>query len=178
MKTINNERSGGSFHCYWFVIVVVFFSCMLLNKMPQAADCLFAIQLREDPQVRSEYEAAIAAGRTSGMSLNGMLDPLAIQCLTCHDGTLASGVRYRISEGNFYQIKSIETIKGAHPVGMNYEKASANREFEAAETLPADMVLMYGSVGCVTCHNLLGNNTFYHPVDNATSGLCFSCHRK
>jgi len=177
MKTITHDSSVIRADIYRILMLVFFLSCLFLHVLSRAEECLFAIQLR-DPVIRAEYEAVIAAGITNDASRNGVIDPLALQCLACHDGTVASAARYRISDGTLYTVKSIETITGAHPIGMNYDIATMNREFAPEETLPAGMVLMYGRVGCVTCHNLLGSNDKYHAVDNAASGLCFACHRK
>lgn len=143
----------------------------------ESRDCLLAVQLY-DPDTRRKYEAIIAAASTSVSNEDIVLDALSWQCLACHDGVLAIAARYRISDGTFYQSKSIETIKGAHPIGMDYRKFTMQRGYAAVESLPVDMVLMHGAVGCVTCHNLLGSNTYYHVVDNSSSRLCFSCHIK
>src|SRR5512146_1500757 len=74
----------------------IFLYCLLLHIFSQAAECLFAIQLT-DPEVKAEYEAAIADTRNDEFAQNGILDPVAIHCLACHDGTLAIEARYRIS---------------------------------------------------------------------------------
>lgn len=173
MKSMNSKKAG---RCMMSLLTVVFI-CLNLNGNSMAEECLLAVQLK-DPVTRGEYEAIIEAGRTNNLGGNSTLDPLAVQCLACHDGVLAKEARYRISDGSLYKIKSIETIKGAHPVGMDYEKASWREGYAAVETLPADMVLMNGAVGCVTCHDLRGNNRYYHVVDNSSSALCFSCHKK
>lgn len=173
MKNMNFKKTD------WCMIslLTVVFSCLILNGYSMAEECLFAVQLK-DPVTRGEYEAIIDAGRTNNLTYNSAIDPLAVQCLACHDGVLAKEARYRVSDGSLYKIKSIETIKGAHPVGMDYEKTSWREGYASVETLPVDMVLMNGTVGCVTCHNLLGNNSYYHVVENSSSGLCFSCHKK
>jgi len=176
MNAINHESSVDRFNSYRIVMLVFFFSCLFLSMLSRAEECLFAIQLK-DPVIRAEYEAVVAAGTANNPGQNGAVDPLALQCLSCHDGTLAIATKYRISDGTLSARKSIETILGAHPIGMNYLTASANRDFAPVGALPADMVLMHGRVGCVTCHNLLGSNAKYHVVDNAASGLCFTCHR-
>jgi len=177
MNAINHESSANRSKGCRILMLVFFFSCLFLNMLSRAEECLFAIQLK-DPAIRAEYEAVVAAARADNPGQNGAVDPLALMCLSCHDGTLAVATKYRISDGTLSARKSIETILGAHPIGMNYLTASVNREFTPLEALPAGMILMHGRVGCVTCHNLLGSNAKYHVVDNAASGLCFSCHRK
>lgn len=202
MKTIHSEKSGNGHNGYRFAKLLVFFCCLFLNNSAQAEECLLAKQLK-DPYIRAEYEAVIAASQTNGTNLNvedmygniqtastselpsfsgqnisGLLDPITMECLACHDGTLAKAAKYRISDGNFHRVKSIETIKGAHPIGMDYMKFSWNKEYAPAEMLPANMVLMDGKVGCVTCHNLLDSKEMYVVVENSSSELCFSCHKK
>jgi hypothetical protein len=117
-----------------YIILITGFClfCLFLHILSRAEECLFAIQLK-DPVVRGEYEAAIAAGMTNDLHKNGALDPLAIQCLACHDGTIAKTANYRISDGTLYKNKSLETIVEAHPVGMNYRTSSMNREYVPEE---------------------------------------------
>lgn len=177
MKTGHLENSLRRFYLYRKLILGVFIYCLFVSMLSLAEDCQFAIQLK-DPVIQAEYEAVLAAGSTYDPGQNGEIDPLAVQCLACHDGVLAGDVKYRISDGTLYKVKSIQTILGAHPIGMNYHTASRNPGFAAEDSLPAEMKFMYGNVSCVTCHNLLGTNARYHVVDNSTSGLCFSCHRK
>lgn len=176
MKTGYLENSVKRSCRYGKLILGVFIYCLFASMLALAEDCLFAIQLK-DPVIKAEYEAVLAAGSTYDPGHNGEVDPLALQCLACHDGTLAGDVKYRISDGTLYKVKSIQTILGAHPIGMNYHMASRNPGFAAEESLPAEMKFMYGNVSCVTCHNLLGSNVKYQVVDNSSSGLCFSCHR-
>jgi predicted CXXCH cytochrome family protein len=114
------------------------------------------------------------AGRRS----NNNLDPISKECISCHDGVLAKEAKHRISSGYQQRTMSIETIRGAHPVGMDYDQYRWNKQYVPATTFPAAMVLMDGKVTCVTCHNLLGENTNYLVVDNDKSGLCFTCHIK
>lgn len=162
------------------MIVAAVLLCLLLailatGYLTRVHSCLFATQLVTDPAALAGYQAAVAAGR-SGYGANGNIDPISLQCLACHDGVIAPAAPYRISDGTLSQTMSIETIIGAHPLGMSYLKATVGRNFTPEDRLPPDMVLMYGNVGCVTCHNLLGNNVSYLVVDNESSRLCFCCH--
>lgn len=165
-------------------------------------DCILAVQLK-DPYVRAEYNSIIAESNASETRLsvedmynniqtasyspepsfsaphgNAILDPISMECLACHDGTIAKPVTFRISDGTLHREKSIETIKGAHPIGMDYEKFRMSAEYAPVEILPAQMVLINGKVGCITCHNMLGNNKKYLVVDIDSNNLCFTCHNK
>jgi predicted CXXCH cytochrome family protein len=144
---------------------------------PTTIQCLLAEQLK-DPVIRADYDAIIADSEETGINRTVLLDPISMECITCHDGITAKAVNHRISDGNTHRVKSIETIKGAHPVGMDYDKFGWNKEYVPSEILTKDIILINGKVGCVSCHNLLGNNDKYLAVDNSTSKLCFSCHYK
>lgn len=137
--------------------------------------CLMATQLK-DPEIRADYEAIIADSERTGINRNVHIDPVSMECISCHDGTIAKVANHRISEGNTNRVKSIETIIGAHPVGMDYDKFRGDKKYVTAENLAADIILIDGKVGCASCHNLLGRNDKYLAVDNSKSSLCFSCH--
>lgn len=149
------------------------------RKNLKAKTCLLAEQLK-DPVVRADYDTIIDDWEGTGFNRTVLLDPISMECLGCHDGTLAKAVNHRISDGNTQRTLSIETIKGAHPVGMNYDgfARSKFKEYVPSDTLAEDIKLINGKVGCVSCHNLLGRNEKYLAVDNTKSGLCFSCHYK
>lgn len=137
--------------------------------------CLMATQLK-DPEIRADYDAIIADSEGTGINRNVHIDPVSMECISCHDGTIAKVTNHRISEGNTNRVKSIETIKGAHPIGMDYDKFRWDKTYVPAENLAADIILIDGRVGCASCHNLLGRNDKYLAVDNSKSSLCFSCH--
>lgn len=139
--------------------------------------CLLAEQLK-DPVIRADYDTIIDDPEMTGFNRTVLLDPISMECLGCHDGTLAKAVNHRISDGDTQRVKSIETIKGSHPIGMDYNTFARSKEYVPSHTLAADIKLINGKVGCVSCHNLLGRNDKYLAVDNTRSGLCFSCHNK
>lgn len=165
-------------------------------------ECMLAVQLK-DPYVRAEYTTLVAESRSTGDRLsvedmysniqtasyspmpsfsgrptNALFDPISMECVVCHDGTIAKPVTYRISDGNLHREKSITTIKGAHPIGMDYEKFTRQAGYAPSETLPEEMVLIDGKVGCATCHNMLDNKDKYLVVDISSSNLCLICHNK
>lgn len=139
------------------------------------ATCLMAKQLK-DRDIKEDYDAIIADRKRTGFNGTVLLDPISIECLGCHDGTLAKMANHRISDGDTQRAKSIETILGAHPIGMDYDKFSRSKAYVSSETLAADIILINGQVGCVSCHNLLKKSYKYLAIDNSRSGLCFSCH--
>jgi len=202
LKNIISEKAFWRATCFNYLKLVLVVFCLLLANLTQAEDCLLKKQLK-DPYIRAEYDEVIAAYRTNaknvdvenmydnirsasfseesnitGRRSNNNLDPISKECITCHDGILAKEAKHRISSGYQQQAMSIDTILGAHPVGMDYDQYRWNKQYVPAENFPEAMVLMDGMVTCVTCHDLLGKNKKYLVVDNYRSGLCFSCHLK
>lgn len=186
-------------------VVVTLAALMVLAPLsaPRADECELAKQL-DDPLVRADYETIVRAYRTvpDATDVEGMydrivparygdereiprsrrdaniLDPISMECITCHDGIGAKSANSRISALSERGAHGLQTIVGSHPVGMSYVKFANNREYAHWQTLPKQMVLMDGNVGCATCHDLTSKNRLYLTVDNAGSGLCFSCHIK
>jgi len=146
---------------------------------PQSREnCTLAEQLK-DPLLRADYESYIAASQEGGFKSNLPLDGLSMECISCHDGVMAKAANYRIFDGKrSHRPRSIEMIKGAHPVGMDYNTFGLDKEYVAPESLAAGINLIDGKVGCTSCHNLLSKNEMYLVVDNSHSGLCLSCDYK
>jgi len=172
----------------------------LLASQPVCAqECTLAIQL-QDPYIRSDYQTVIdywqrpqAAMTAEEMYENiqnssygdelptftpdsgsRILDPISMECITCHDGTMAGSIHYKVSS----ESSSIGTINGSHPVGTDYTRYISKREYVPSYNLPRNMILMNGKISCVTCHDMLSRNQAYLVVDMTSSNLCFSCHRK
>jgi len=203
MKTNTADKAAYGDNRSRCLLLFVIIICLLNGTLVQAEVCLLAKQLK-DPYIRAEYTEIIAENRTNSMNrdvedlygnaqaasfsampsfagndMNSRLDSISMECIACHDGVLAREAKHRISDGDLNRARSMETIKGAHPIGMEYERYSrGNREYVPENILPADMVLMNGKVTCVTCHDMLGKNRMHLVVENSRSGLCFSCHMK
>lgn len=167
-------------------------------------DCTLALQLQQDPIIRSDYETVIAAHQStqanqsveemynniqsisyssdiplqSAHSGDRILDPISMECITCHDGTVARAVYYKVKTPAEAAVGSSLTVGGSHPVGMDYTKYVNNRSYVAYYSLPQNMVLMDGKVACISCHDMLNKTPAYLAVDLNSSNLCFSCHRK
>lgn len=173
--------------CVITTIVAAVIIFMFIHAVGEGSECTMAQQLL-DPLVRGEYESVIASGRIEEESgcttahLNGndnaIIDPISLECINCHDGTLASSVTYNLKTTGDQKALSTITLSASHPIGTDYLKYSCNKGFTYWRNLPAEMVLMNGQIGCASCHNLLGSNDLYLVVDMSSSGLCFSCHRK
>lgn len=114
------------------------------------------------------------------------LDRASIECLGCHDASIASDVTFKIcSEPDC-----------DHPIGVDYMTlASSNHGLISPFSLPPSIKLVDGSIGCGTCHTPYRNNSVHNVysslrslypqiadpmlvMDNRKSELCFACHAK
>ena len=67
-----------------------------------------------------------------------------------------------------------------HPVGGSYGEIAAEkpRKFHPPGTLPKDIRLSDGKIGCGTCHNVDSKGKFTLVMSNSGSRLCLGCHIK
>ena len=87
-------------------------------------------------------------------------------CLSCHDGSIASGRMARAHEGG-----------GSHPVDVDYLASQARRPgLRPSGTLPPAVVLVGGRVACTTCHDPRSTERGKPAVTMSRSALCFGCH--
>lgn len=114
--------------------------------------------------------------------LPGPLDPGSAECLGCHQDAVAVKEPLQVCH------------KGDcdHPVGISYVTlASKNMGLVPPEKLAAGIKLIDGKIGCLTCHipydaeheeRAAFKGSFQSDpmlsVDNTSSALCTSCHRK
>lgn len=127
----------------------------------------------------------------SSDSLNaqvGQPDGVSMACLTCHDGTVALD-----SFGASASLASIDApfllgsnLSNDHPVSFTYDAALAATDGGLEVPTSSEKVdqsgllrLFEGKVQCSTCHDP-HNNTHgkFLTMDNTTSAMCISCHRK
>ena len=108
-------------------------------------------------------------------AINSSLDLYTLQCVECHDryldrsfGADAGGGRSRFNR------------RSNHPVGVSYEKISAKNplEFNLPYSLPPNIRLFNGKIGCGTCHNAFSNEKSMLVMNNWRSQLCLKCHIK
>jgi len=109
-------------------------------------------------------------------TLAQVLDYFSMECLSCHDGVIASDTSYAIAGGNAvtYQREGL-----SHPIGMNYRKAALHdRELRPVESLSPYIALYDGKVGCASCHNPYSRQHRMLTMNNSGSALCLECHIK
>lgn len=215
MKTEHGEDVGNK--NIWLIITSLIFFIFLYNlNQVKGEECTMALQLR-DPTVRNNYLSIIESGKlpkngygcgsryistTNGQQ--SVIDPISMECISCHDGTIGRNVYYKIVNNDIPETTDVLVLQIthsagndvvtsqttgtvdayavksgiSHAIGTDYTKYNCNPGFNSWESLPEEMVLMNGEVSCATCHNLLGNSRLYLSVDMSASGLCFACHRK
>ena len=106
---------------------------------------------------------------------NSRLDMYTLQCVECHDkyldrsfGSFAGGGPNPISG------------LSSHPVGVSLERIAAKkpRRFNFPHTLPGEIRLFNGKIGCGTCHNAFSKEKSMLVMNNWRSRLCLKCHKK
>lgn len=109
-------------------------------------------------------------------NLSQVLDSISLECLTCHDGVIASDTSYKVTGGEAvtYQRRGL-----SHPIGMDYRKAALlDRELRPVEMISPLIALYDGKVGCASCHNPYSSQRRMLIMDNFGSALCLECHIK
>jgi predicted CXXCH cytochrome family protein len=117
-----------------------------------------------------------------------LLGTSSSECLSCHDGTIASdggamslngnnrnsGVWDHQGQGKSYGGAS------SHPIGIDYKDAFRRNPQGIIEIsmLPRTILLPDGKVECVSCHNLYTREANLLSVANYGSRLCLTCHKR
>lgn len=103
-------------------------------------------------------------------------------CLSCHDGSVATGVFNRGGGAVGFQTASMN-----HPVGIDYRLAMSRRSdlrdehstASASRVAPGEL-LVNGRVECSSCHDYHHNGGYGSNlrISNNGSSLCLTCHDK
>lgn len=102
---------------------------------------------------------------------DGSIDPLSLECMGCHDGSIGSGAEYGAAGGIWMH------DSGSHPIGVSYREARMQgATLVATSQLDARLKLFDGRIGCGTCHDMYALGTSKLVMDNTESILCRSCH--
>lgn len=113
-----------------------------------------------------------------------LLGSSSAECLSCHDGSIASdGGTMTLDDSNRSSgVWEHQGYEGAssHPVGIDYKDAYRRNPMEITEIslLPRTILLPDGKVECISCHNLYTKNEGLLSVTNFGSRLCLTCHKK
>lgn len=81
------------------------------------------------------------------------------RCLGCHDGLIATRITTKDADSPMrFSSRGRQVV---HPTGMNYDEYAGARAtgFRSRQTLDSGIVLIDGSVTCVSCHRLAAGVT-------------------
>ena len=90
-------------------------------------------------------------------------------CLSCHDGSLASGVIHGARQGLPLDLRA------GHPVGLAY-RVGRGGSLRPPASVDHRIRLPDGRVGCGSCHSPYSGERFMLVVPNDGSRLCLACH--
>lgn len=108
--------------------------------------------------------------------INSILDPVSLECISCHDGAVGKAMNVRLAGDATltYAGRNMD-----HPIGMNYrEAAQYSRKLHPVESLSPLIMLVDGKVGCSSCHNPYSHELTMLAMGNKGSALCLQCHNK
>lgn len=156
---------------------------MSLNKPFKRIQFMFHISRIRKMNREDAADPAQMYGSIIKVSLNDSseaeIDDLSVQCLSCHDGVYATGRLIRLKNNIDREPGSIDRVHGGHPIGMDYLKlAGRHPGLRRPDTLPPEVVLVQGKVGCLSCHNPLNQERPHLAATIANSSLCLTCHIK
>jgi predicted CXXCH cytochrome family protein len=108
------------------------------------------------------------------------IDPLSMNCISCHDGSYASSVSVNAGAWT-HQKELMPHDAGSHPIGVDYENARTAKG-RRTPLRPIGMVdrriqFFDGKVGCGSCHDPYSTIEKRLVMSDDRSKLCFSCHQ-
>ncbi|MDA3786897.1 MAG: hypothetical protein PF503_00135 [Desulfobacula sp.] len=105
----------------------------------------------------------------------GTLDDYTLQCIECHD-RLIDRTSLTGGSGKWKHF----SLKLNHPVGISLGSVAAKKpkDFNPPGSLPEEVRLFNGKIGCGTCHNVYSKEKYMLVTDNFKSRLCRQCHNK
>ncbi len=108
-------------------------------------------------------------------AINSSLDTYTLQCVECHDSHLD-----RSFDSNAAGQRSSFNRRSNHPVGVSLVKIAARNphKFNHPDSLPRNVRLFNGKIGCGTCHNAFSKEKSMLVMNNWRSRLCLKCHLK
>lgn len=122
------------------------------------------------PDLRYQFEKPIPTNHPKRY-----IDECSTRCLGCHD---ENGAVKKYGQGGSpgFDNAGMSKMTQAHPVGLLYERRTlANAQLHSSIAFPANMVLVYGRLSCITCHDPL-NPEGNHLAEKNRGVLCFACH--
>ncbi|WP_020676271.1 cytochrome c3 family protein [Geopsychrobacter electrodiphilus] len=115
----------------------------------------------------------------SSDSIGQILDPVSLECLVCHEGSVGPAAEVQIGSRSSGQGLSYTGPGFSHPIGVDYGQAAArNKELRRLDDLSPLISLYEGKVGCASCHNQFSHEGDMLVFSNRGSALCLECHIK
>jgi len=116
---------------------------------------------------------------SSGAALkHALLDDASIQCLGCHDGSIARTGPVSVPKPSM-GVWQHQSIGLSHPIGVEYPVAGYRADrYVPTGALDPRLKLFDGKLGCATCHGPYSTERHGLVMSNERSRLCLSCHLK
>lgn len=113
----------------------------------------------------------------------GQPSGISLQCLGCHDGTVALESYIGADGSNATVISGsalLDTdLRDDHPISFDYATAQAADSGLFATNAAINLLLFNGNVECASCHDPHGAGiAALLRKDNTGSDLCITCHNK
>jgi predicted CXXCH cytochrome family protein len=146
-----------------------------------------AVEFQWDPRAETVRRFDSGAGRGAAPRPRYQLADSTRQCLSCHDGTLASEIIGGGDDAELFALGAVVNPRRDHPVGVVYPQSGRTGEGRRREYVPIGRLeaegrikLPAGRVECISCHdphNAFGQQYMLVKSDRR-SALCLSCHIK
>jgi predicted CXXCH cytochrome family protein len=108
-------------------------------------------------------------------------DPMSINCISCHDGSV--GVSVPVNTGVWIHQQTYlgdSHDQGGHPICFDYNtaqmKPGRKTDLRPSPMIDSRIQFFDGKMGCGTCHNPYHLEYKHLVLQNQESQLCFACH--
>jgi predicted CXXCH cytochrome family protein len=156
--------------------VICDYTLYLREPQPRAKFIAMREQLHEittrmaSPDLRYQFEFKVPENQPKRY-----IDEASTRCLGCHDEEGAVK-KFGSSGSTVFIHAGMSKMSQAHPVGLMYERRTLdNANLKSSADFPPNMVLVYGRLSCITCHDPL-NPEGNHLAEKNRGTLCFACH--
>lgn len=106
-----------------------------------------------------------------------LFDEVSLQCLGCHDGTVARSSSTEVA--GFGATWQHSQIGPSHPIGVEYPQSGVGaRQYRSVAMLDRRIRLFDGKLGCCSCHEPYSRQNHGLVMSNERSALCLECHLK
>jgi len=136
----------------------------------------FCVSCHEENRARPGHKELVTLAHMGSQYIvtdpDQPLDPLSIECIGCHDGSLGGDAQFELGEGIWSHPMTI-----AHPIGVHYNTARMRTAgLRPPTTLDRKLRFYAGRMGCGTCHDMYSTLEARLVMDNTESRLCTACH--